>query len=167
MAGFRDEIDPGDPEHTAALFARHDMPEAVAEEIRLAYAALGEDVAVAVRSSATAEDLPELSFAGQQDTYLNVRGDTLLDAVKRCWASLWNSRAVAYRDQHGISHDDVALAVVVQELVEADAAGVLFTADPVTGARGETVINASWGLGEAVVAGQLTPDTRGRLDMAP
>ena len=85
--------------------------------------------------------------------------DTLLDAMKRCWASLWNSRAVAYRDQHGISHDDVALAVVVQELVDADAAGVLFAADPVTGARGETVINASWGLVEAVVAGQLTPDT--------
>ena len=115
---------------------------------------------VAVRSSATAEDLPTLSFAGQQDTYLNIRGDdAVLDAVTRCWASLWNPRAVAYRDEHGVSHDDVALAVVVQELVPADASGILFTADPVTGTRTETVINASWGLGEAVVGGQVTPDT--------
>ena len=159
VASFRDEIDPADPEHAQALFARQEVPTSVAEEIRLAYAALGGDVAVAVRSSATAEDLPELSFAGQQDTYLNIRGDALLDAVKRCWASLWNPRAVIYRDQHGIAHDDVALAVVVQELVEADAAGILFTADPVTGARDETMINASWGLGDAVVAGRLTPDT--------
>ena len=159
VASFRDEIDPADPEHAQALFARHDVPTPVAEEIRLAYAALGGDVAVAVRSSATAEDLPELSFAGQQDTYLNIRGDSLLDAVKRCWASLWNPRAVTYRDQHGIAHDDLALAVVVQELVDADAAGILFTADPVTGVRDRAVINASWGLGDAVVAGRVTPDT--------
>ncbi|WP_188190119.1 PEP/pyruvate-binding domain-containing protein [Nonomuraea sp. SYSU D8015] len=159
VAAFHDEIDPGDPERTAALFARHDMPEDLAEEILRAYRALGDDVAVAVRSSATAEDLPEMSFAGQQDTYLNIRADALLDAVKRCWASLWNARAVAYRDQNGVPHDDVALAVVVQELVDADAAGILFTADPVTGARDATVINASWGLGEAVVGGQVTPDT--------
>ena len=96
----------------------------MAEEIRRAYRALGDDVPVAVRSSATAEDLPTLSFAGQQDTYLNIRGDdAVLDAVTRCWASLWNPRAVAYRDEHGVSHDDVALAVVVQELVPADASG--------------------------------------------
>ncbi|NUR83879.1 MAG: pyruvate, phosphate dikinase, partial [Nonomuraea sp.] len=120
---------------------------------------LGDDVAVAVRSSATAEDLPDMSFAGQQDTYLNVRGDGLLEAVRRCWASLWNPRAVAYREHNGVPHDDVALAVVVQELVDADAAGIMFTADPVTGDRGTTVINASWGLGEAVVGGQVTPDT--------
>jgi pyruvate,water dikinase len=156
---FRDEIDPADPERIAALFARHEVPAPIAEQIRCAYRALGEDVPVAVRSSATAEDLPELSFAGQQDTYLNVRGDALLDAVKRCWASLWNVRAIAYRNQHRIPHDDVALAVVVQELMEADAAGVMFTANPVTGVREETVVNASWGLGEAVVAGQVTPDT--------
>ena len=132
----------------------------MAEEIHRAYRALGDDVAVAVRSSATAEDLPTLSFAGQQDTYLNIRGgDAVLDAVRRCWASLWNPRAVAYRDEHGVSHDDVALAVVVQELVPADASGILFTADPVTGSRTETVINASWGLGEAVVGGEVTPDT--------
>lgn len=156
---FGDEIDPGDPARTTALFDHHDVPVRVAEEILRAYRALGEEVPVAVRSSATAEDLPEMSFAGQQDSYLNVCGDALLEAVKRCWGSLWNERAIAYRDQHGIPHEGVALAVVVQELVDADAAGILFTANPVTGARDETVINASWGLGEAVVGGQVTPDT--------
>lgn len=159
VSAFHDEIDTDDPERTAALFARHDIPACVAEEILRAYRALGTDVPVAVRSSATAEDLPEMSFAGQQDSYLNIRGAALPDAVKRCWASLWNARAIAYREQNGMSHDDVALAVVVQELVKADAAGVLFTANPVTGAREETVINASWGLGEPVVGGQVTPDT--------
>lgn len=143
----------------AALFLRHDVPEPIAAEIRKAYAELGSDVAVAVRSSATAEDLPDMSFAGQQDTYLNIRGDGLLEAVRKCWASLWNERAVAYREQNGVPHDDVALAVVVQELVDADAAGIMFTANPVTGDRGEIVVNASWGLGEAVVGGQVTPDT--------
>ncbi|YCK41164.1 PEP/pyruvate-binding domain-containing protein [Actinomadura sp. ATCC 39365] len=157
VAAFGDEIafsdDPG------ALFAGHEIPSALAEAIRAAHAALGDDVAVAVRSSATAEDLPDLSFAGQQDTFLNVRADGLLEAVRRCWASLWNPRAVAYRERNGVPHDDVALAVVVQELVDADAAGIMFTADPVTGARDEIVVNASWGLGEAVVGGQVTPDT--------
>lgn len=135
------------------------MPRETAEEILAAYTKLGDDVPVAVRSSATAEDLPDMSFAGQQDTYLNIRGDALLDAVRRCWASLWTARAIAYRAGNGVPHDDVALAVVVQELVPADAAGILFTADPVTGARDRVVINASWGLGEAVVGGQVTPDT--------
>lgn len=143
----------------AALFAEHEMPRETAEEILAAYTKLGDDVPVAVRSSATAEDLPDMSFAGQQDTYLNIRGDALLDAVRRCWASLWTARAIAYRAGNGVPHDDVALAVVVQELVPADAAGILFTADPVTGARDRVVINASWGLGEAVVGGQVTPDT--------
>ncbi|MEU7983888.1 PEP/pyruvate-binding domain-containing protein [Streptosporangium canum] len=143
----------------AALFAERDMPPEAAAEIRAAHAELGDDVPVAVRSSATAEDLPEMSFAGQQDTYLNIRGDALPDAVKRCWASLWTARAIAYRTGNQVPQDDVALAVVVQELVPADAAGVLFTADPVTGARDRIVINASWGLGEAVVGGQVTPDT--------
>jgi phosphoenolpyruvate synthase/pyruvate phosphate dikinase len=101
VAGFHGGIDPADPAATQALFARQDVPAAIAEEIRRAYRALGDEVPVAVRSSATAEDLPDLSFAGQQDSYLNVRCDGLLDAVKRCWASLWNPRAVAYRDRHG------------------------------------------------------------------
>ncbi|MFI6513068.1 PEP/pyruvate-binding domain-containing protein [Streptosporangium sp. NPDC050855] len=143
----------------AALFAGREMPAGLVAEIRAAHAGLGDDVPVAVRSSATAEDLPGMSFAGQQDSYLNIRGDALPDAVRRCWASLWTARAIAYRVSNGVPHDDVALAVVVQELVDADAAGVLFTANPVTGARDQLVVNAAWGLGEAVVGGQVTPDT--------
>ncbi len=114
---------------------------------------------VAVRSSATAEDLPDLSFAGQQDTFLNVVGDqALLDAVVTCWSSLWTARAIAYRQRNGIPHEGVALAVVVQAMVESDASGVLFTANPLTGQRGEAVIDATLGLGEALVSGQVEPD---------
>lgn len=114
----------------------------------------------AVRSSATAEDLPEASFAGQQETYLNVVGEeVLLAAVRRCWASLWTDRAIAYRQRNGIEHESVALAVVVQKLVAAEAAGVLFTANPVTGKRGEIAIDAGLGLGEAVVSGAVAPDS--------
>ncbi|MGW4640464.1 PEP/pyruvate-binding domain-containing protein [Sphaerisporangium sp. NPDC004334] len=141
------------------LFAGREVPEPVSAAIRAAYAALGEPV-VAVRSSATAEDLPGMSFAGQQETYLGVQGEAaLIDAVRRCWASLWTARAIAYRAGNGVAHEEVTMAVVVQELVPADAAGVLFTADPVTGARDRMVLNAAWGLGEAVVGGQVTPDT--------
>ena len=115
---------------------------------------------VAVRSSATAEDLPEASFAGQQETYLNICGiDAVLDSVKKCWASLWTARAIAYRAQHAIGPESVALAVVVQELVFADAAGVMFTANPIDGKRDEIMITATWGLGEAIVSGVVTPDT--------
>jgi pyruvate,water dikinase len=115
--------------------------------------------AVAVRSSATAEDLPDASFAGQQDTYLNVVGpDAVLDAVRRCWASLWTDRAVAYRAAGGIDHGAVHLAVVIQQMVQSEVAGVMFTANPVTGRRHETVIDASPGLGEAVVSGAVNPD---------
>ena len=145
----------------AAAFAARPLPGDVAEAVTKAYAGLGGDgVAVAVRSSATAEDLPGMSFAGQQDTFLNVRGEAgVLDAVRRCWASLWNARAIAYRARNGVAHDDVALAVVVQVLVPADAAGVLFTTDPASGDRDRTVINAAWGLGASVVDGRVTPDT--------
>ena len=144
-----------------ALFAHGTVPEEIAGAVRQAYAALGEgDLPVAVRSSATAEDLPDMSFAGQQETYLNMRGETmLLDAVRRCWASLWTARAIGYRARHGIPPEQVSLAVVVQELVPADAAGILFTANPLTGAREQVMINAAWGLGEAIVGGQVTPDT--------
>jgi pyruvate,water dikinase len=137
------------------------VPGDIAAAIGQAYAALGQgDLPVAVRSSATAEDLPEMSFAGQQETYLNIRGEApVLDAVKRCWASLWTARAIGYRARHGIAPADVSLAVVVQELVPADAAGILFTANPLTGARDQAMINAAWGLGEAIVSGQVTPDT--------
>ena len=145
----------------ATLFADGVMPDDIAEAIRQAYSELGAgDLAVAVRSSATAEDLPEMSFAGQQETFLNMRGmTTVLEAVKRCWASLWTARAIGYRAQHNIAPADVSLAVVVQELVAADAAGILFTANPLTGARDQEMINAAWGLGEAIVGGQVTPDT--------
>ena len=142
----------------AALLAAPIAPE-VAAAVTTAYAALGKDVPVAVRSSATAEDLPGASFAGQQDTYLNVVGtEALLDAVRRCWASLWTDRAVAYRDSAGIDQHTVALAVVVQEMVDVQVAGVLFTADPVIGTRTRIVIDAAPGLGEAVVSGAVNPD---------
>lgn len=118
------------------------------------------DGPVAVRSSATAEDLPGFSFAGQQDTFLNVTGTgAILDAVVRCWSSLWTERALVYRDRNGIDHESVALAVVVQEMVAAEASGVMFTANPHSGRRGETVIESVAGLGEALVSGQVTPDT--------
>jgi len=123
------------------------------------YHALGDNEPVAVRSSATAEDLAYASFAGQQDTYLNVVGSAaLLDAVRRCWASLWTDRAVSYRNANAIDHRSVALAVVVQRMIDATAAGVMFTANPITGTRHETVIDASPGLGEAVVSGAVNPD---------
>jgi rifampicin phosphotransferase len=145
----------------AQLFAQQAMPDAIAEAILHSYGSLGGgDLPVAVRSSATAEDLPEMSFAGQQDSYLNIHGEVpLLDAIKRCWASLWTARAIVYRARHGIAPEEVSLAVVVQELVDADAAGILFTANPLTGARDQLLINAAWGLGEAIVGGQVTPDT--------
>ena len=100
-----------------------------------------------------------MSFAGQQDTYLNVIGDdALLQAVVACWSSLWTARAISYRERNGVAHADVALAVVVQQMVESEASGVLFTANPLTGLRSETVIDATVGLGEALVSGQVEPD---------
>ncbi len=144
-----------------SLIERGTIPDDIAGEIRRSYGELGaDDPPVAVRSSATAEDLPGMSFAGQQDTYLNVRGgDRVLEAVKRCWASLWTVRALGYRARAGIRPDDVAIAVVIQRLVPADVAGVLFSANPITGARDEVMISAAWGLGEAIVGGHVTPDT--------
>ena len=135
------------------------IPDDVAAAVTAAYLALGEAVPVAVRSSATAEDLPGASFAGQQDTYLNVVGvDAVLDAVRRCWASLWTDRAVAYRADAGIPHAGTQLAVVVQRMVDAQAAGVLFTADPISGRRSRSVLDAAPGLGDAVVSGAVDPD---------
>ncbi len=133
----------------------------IINEVRHAYGALnGQNPAVAVRSSANAEDLPDLSFAGQQDTYLNVRGDeALITGIRNCWASLWTPRAISYRHQMDIEQDVVAMAVVVQIMVPSDVSGILFTANPVNGERSEFIINSSFGLGEAVVGGQVTPDT--------
>jgi phosphohistidine swiveling domain-containing protein len=141
-----------------SLITSAELPTAIAGEVLTAYRAL-DGVPVAVRSSATAEDLPFASFAGQQDTYLNViDAVALLDAVRKCWASLWTDRAVAYRASRNIDPATVALAVVVQRMVDAEAAGVMFTANPVTGRRREAVIDASSGLGEAVVSGAVNPD---------
>ncbi|HEU5376860.1 MAG TPA: PEP/pyruvate-binding domain-containing protein [Ktedonobacteraceae bacterium] len=137
------------------------VPSDIVEAITQAYQNLegNEAVPVAVRSSATAEDLPFASFAGQQDTYLNVIGaEAVLDAVRRCWASLWTERAVSYRSNNGIDHHTVRLAVVIQRMVDAQVAGVLFTANPLTGARHQMVIDANPGLGEAVVSGVVNPD---------
>ena len=141
------------------LFAGQPVPAPTAVAIAGAYACLGDDVPVAVRSSATVEDLPGMSAAGQHDTYLNVRGEeAVLDAVRRCWASLWSARAIGYRARCGVEPGEVSIAVVVQRLVPAEAAGVMFTIDPLDGARDNVVVSANWGLGEAVVAGQVTPD---------
>jgi pyruvate,water dikinase len=146
-------------EDIRVLMLHGTMPADLAARIVTAYESLGAP-SVAVRSSATAEDLPEMSFAGQQDTYLDVRGaDAVLNAVRLCWTSLWTARALGYRARQAISSHDVALAVVVQELVPADAAGILFTADPRTGAREVMVVNAAWGLGDSIVGGHVTPDT--------
>jgi rifampicin phosphotransferase len=135
------------------------MPAVIADAVTASYRALGDHEPVAVRSSATAEDLPFASFAGQQDTYLNVVGvDAVLEAVQRCWSSLWTDRAVAYRAANAIDPHTVYLAVVVQQMVDSALAGVMFTANPVTGNRTETVIDASPGLGEAVVSGAVNPD---------
>lgn len=134
------------------------IPEPLRTAITDAYAGLGGGP-VAVRSSATAEDLPTAAFAGQHDTYLNVVGpDQVLEAIRGCWASLWTDRAIDYRRKHGIDSATVRIAVVVQCMVEAEVAGVMFTADPVTGDRDHLVIEASSGLGEAVVSGLVTPD---------
>lgn len=145
--------------HIRQLFLAAEMPVEIKTSLLAAWQAF-DAPAVAVRSSATAEDLPTASFAGQQDTFLNIRSeDALLQAVKKCWASLWTARAIAYRQQQGIDPNGVKLAVVVQALVDADASGILFTADPTTGERDHILINATWGLGEAIVGGLVTPDS--------
>ena len=139
------------------------MPKEMEKEILQKYQELcrntgKENVAVAVRSSATAEDLPGASFAGQQDTFLNVTQKTLLDSVKQCWSSLFTPRAIVYRKEKGFSTDEVLISVGVQELIFSQVSGVMFTIEPVSGAKDKIVINASPGLGEAVVSGQVTPD---------
>jgi pyruvate,water dikinase len=137
------------------------IPEKVIQVITDAYRVLGagKPIPVAVRSSATAEDLPFASFAGQQETYLNIVGiEAVLDAVQRCWASLWTDRAVSYRASLGIDQHTVRLAVVVQCMIESSVSGVLFTAHPLTGKRRQAVIDANPGLGEAVVSGATNPD---------
>ncbi len=161
-----DRLGPDDAAGWSALAAkaretilRTPIPAGIERAILDAYYELGDQQAVAVRSSATAEDLPFASFAGQQDTSLGVLGGRqVIDAVRRCWASLWTDRAAIYRASQGIDQHTALLAVVVQSMVRSEVAGVLFTANPVTGRRREAVIDASPGLGEAVVSGSVTPD---------
>ena len=163
--------DPNDPKQyeeaskkVRQLIESTPMPKEIEEAIRNAYAELSKktkmvDVFVAVRSSATAEDLPDASFAGQQETYLNVRGaDELLEKTIKCWSSLFTPRAIFYRTQKGFRHEDVLISVGVQKMVNAKAAGVAFTINPVTGDRSQIVIEGNWGLGESVVSGAVTPD---------
>ena len=159
-----------DPEDSAALREAEataerlimdaPLPDAVRDEIVERYRSMGGDgdeAFVAVRSSATAEDLPDSSFAGQQETFLNVREDDLIRRVKECWASLFTQRAIYYRQQRGFPHADVDIAVVVQRMVDADKSGVMFTSNPSTGDP-QVTIEAAWGLGEAVVSGTVSPD---------
>jgi len=159
-----------DPEDSAALRAAEEtaaeliletpLPDDVREEIVDRYRTMGEDgeeAFVAVRSSATAEDLPDSSFAGQQETFLNVREQDLIRRVKECWASLFTQRAIYYRQQRGFPHAEVDIAVVVQRMVDAEKSGVMFTSHPSTGDP-QITIEAAWGLGEAVVSGTVSPD---------
>ena len=158
----------GRAQQARELISNAEMPSECQRAITAAYRNLsayagasdaGASAPVAVRSSGTAEDLAGSSFAGQHDTYLDIVGvDDVLDAVRRCFASLWTDRAVAYRQQRGFDHAKVALPVVVQVMVPADTSGVLFTADPMSGAVGTYVVNAAWGLGEGIVSGVLEPD---------
>ena len=139
------------------------LPREIEKEVLQKYQELcrerGKDnIPVAVRSSATAEDLPGASFAGQQDTFLNVTGKNLLESVKKCWSSLFTPRTIVYRKEKGFSDDEVLISVAVQEMIHSRASGVMFTIEPVSGAHDKIVINASPGLGEAVVSGQVTPD---------
>ncbi len=165
VAAQAEAANPADPDNLEAAaaairarFTTETLPPALAEVLGAAYLALGSPP-VAVRSSATAEDLPDLSFAGQQETYLNVIGaPALLKAVVACWSSLWTARAIGYRARNGVGQRELTLAVVVQRMINSEAAGVLFTANPLTGSRAETVIDATLGLGEALVSGLIEPD---------
>ncbi|KXA91735.1 hypothetical protein AKJ57_00165 [candidate division MSBL1 archaeon SCGC-AAA259A05] len=140
------------------------MPEDVRQDIIDAYQELSErlggEVSVAVRSSATAEDMPDASFAGQQETYLHIQGnENLLKNIQRCWSSLFTDRAIFYREKNDYAHEDVLISVPVQKMVDSEKAGVLFTSHPSTGDRDQVVVEANWGLGETVVSGSVTPDT--------
>jgi len=138
------------------------MPSDLADAVLSVHAELirnrGREIVCAVRSSATAEDLGEASFAGQHATYYYVDENRLLEMIKHCWGSLWSPEAVSYRTTQGIAHNTVFMAVVVQEMIQADVSGVTFTANPVSGARDEIVIESSWGMGAAIVDGRVTPD---------
>jgi pyruvate,water dikinase len=148
---------PVPPGFAISTEAGEELTDALRRDIAARYAALGEEVAVAVRSSALGEDSAEATFAGQQDTYLWVRGiDAVCDAVTKCWASLYSTEAVSYRERFGV--ENPAMGVTIQLMVDAAVSGVMFTCNPVSGDRSMVAINASWGLGLAVVGGEVTPD---------
>ncbi len=140
------------------------IPPEVADDVRQAYAALCthcgiDDVPVAVRSSATAEDMPDASFAGQQDTFLWIVGaDAVLENLRKCWSSIFTDRAIAYRHSMGYLHQSIAMSVGIQKMIDPISSGVAFTLNPTNGDRSQVAIDASWGLGEAVVSGEVTPD---------
>jgi phosphoenolpyruvate synthase/pyruvate phosphate dikinase len=167
-ATIMDEVQDIKPDDIATLekvsesirtrFSSQPLPDSLVEELVDAYKAL-DHPAVAIRSSATIEDLPGVSAAGQQETYLNVIGEIALQkAIIDCWSSLWTARAIGYRERNGIDQASVSLALVVQKMVPSDCSGVLFTSNPLTGKRSEVVIDAIYGLGEALVSGQVEPD---------
>jgi pyruvate,water dikinase len=167
IAAIWDRVDPADLKtfdaastQIRSLFQEGSVPKEISNEIRAFYnERVPMDRTVAVRSSATAEDRTDASFAGQQDSYLNIIGEgALLDAVVRCWSSLWTARAIAYRMQRGIRPEDVRMAVLVQIMVPATMSGVLFTVNPMNGDPDQMVINATWGLGSILVGGEITPD---------
>ncbi|MBP1357293.1 MAG: phosphoenolpyruvate synthase, partial [Sulfolobus sp.] len=149
-------------EKVKKLILEGEIPKDLREQILSAYDSLakmvGKEILVATRSSATAEDIESASFAGQQETYLNVTRDELLDTIKKVWASLYTARAISYRRFKRIDQVTVEMAVVVQKMVNSKAAGVMFTLHPVTGDKNYIMIESSWGLGEAVVSGKVTPD---------
>ena len=165
IRGYLKDLDTGDSKELERVankikesISRAPMPRRIAEEVKKAYREMGGGL-VAVRSSATAEDLPEASFAGQQRTFLNVEGeDNVVAAVQGCWASLFEPRAVFYRVEHGFDHLKVGIAVPVQRMVQSEVSGVIFTVDPVSSDGSKIVIEAVYGLGETVVSGALTPD---------
>ena len=151
-------------EEIKAIIIETPIPDGISTYITEAYNQLSERVGeedgadVAIRSSATAEDLPEASFAGQQDTFLHVQGlDNVIEYVRKCWASLFEARAIFYREENNFEHSQVYIAVVVQQMVDSDKAGVMFTVNPSTG-ENIALIEGSWGLGESVVSGSVTPD---------
>jgi pyruvate,water dikinase len=144
------------------IIMRSQVPEPIRNSIVDYYKKLSEQgspgVFVAVRSSATAEDLANASFAGQQDTYLNVCSEDLVSCVQKCWSSLFTSRAIFYREKQGFDHNKVSVAVIVQKMINADKAGVMFTVNPVISEEGQIIIEAVWGLGEGIVSGTITLD---------
>jgi pyruvate,water dikinase len=141
------------------LISTTDMPVGLVAAIEQSYGQIGAECYVAVRSSGTAEDLADASFAGLHDTFLDVRGaKQVVEAVRSCWASMWTARATLYRHSKGLDHAAVAISVVVQQMVDSEISGVVFTGNPLTTATDEMVINASFGLGEAIVQGLVTPD---------